>query len=107
VVGRYDLQYSATFYATPTMPLGEATVRVKEITDGMLPAGYRVKLIGAAEEFGKTVGYMLFAFVLAIVLLYMVLAASSTPSSSPSSSWWRNRWPSSAASPPCGWWDTR
>ncbi len=75
VVGRYDLQYSATFYATPSMPLGEATGKVKEITDGMLPAGYRVKLIGAAEEFGKTVGYMLFAFVLAIVLLYMVLAS--------------------------------
>ena len=75
VVGRYDLQYSATFYATPVMPLGEATGKVKEIAESMLPAGYRVKLIGRAEEFGKTVGYMLFAFTLAIVLLYMVLAS--------------------------------
>ena len=75
VVGRYDLQYSATFYATPLMPLGEATGKVKEFADAMMPAGYRVKLIGAAEEFGKTVGYMIFAFTLAIVLLYMVLAS--------------------------------
>ncbi len=75
VVGRYDLQYSATFYATPLMPLGEATAKVKAIAEAMLPAGYRVKLIGQAEEFGKTVGYMIFAFTLAIVLLYMVLAS--------------------------------
>jgi len=75
VVGRYDLQYSATFYATPIMPLGEATGKVKELADAMMPAGYRIKLIGQAEEFGKTVGYMIFAFTLAIVLLYMVLAS--------------------------------
>ncbi len=75
VVGRYDLQYSATFYATPSVPLGEATGKVREVADGLLPAGYRVRLVGAAEEFGKTAGYMLFAFGLAIVLLYMVLAS--------------------------------
>ncbi len=75
VVGRYDLQYAATFFVTPLMPLGEAAGRVKEIAASMLPAGYRVKLIGQAEEFGKTVGYMIFAFTLALVLLYMVLAS--------------------------------
>lgn len=76
VVGRYDLRYSATFFANPAgIPLGEATSKVKEIAEPMMPAGYRVKLIGQAEEFGKTVGYMLFAFALAIVLLYMVLAS--------------------------------
>ena len=75
VVGRYDLQYAATFYAAPLMPLGEAAARVKDIAAGMMPAGYRVQLIGQAEEFGKTVSYMLFAFSLALVLLYMVLAS--------------------------------
>ena len=40
-----------------------------------LPPGYQVKLIGQAEEFGKTTAYMAFAFVLAMVLLYMVLAS--------------------------------
>ncbi len=75
VIGRYDLQYAATFYATPTMPLGEAAATIKVMAEGMMPAGYRVQLIGQAEEFGKTVGYMIFAFSLALVLLYMVLAS--------------------------------
>ena len=75
VIGRFDLQYAATFFATPTMPLGEAVTRVKEIAAELLPTGYRIKLIGQAEEFGKTVKYMAFAFGLAMVLLYMVLAS--------------------------------
>jgi HAE1 family hydrophobic/amphiphilic exporter-1 len=75
VVGRYDLQYSATFFATPTIPLGEATQQLQKVADELLPAGYRIHLIGQAAEFGKTIGYMLFAFGLAIVLLYMVLAS--------------------------------
>src|SRR5690606_30313352 len=41
----------------------------------VLPLGYQVDFIGEAREFGKTVGYMLFAFVLALVLMYMVLAS--------------------------------
>ena len=32
-------------------------------------------MIGRSSEFGKTVYYMLFAFVTAIVLVYMVLAS--------------------------------
>ncbi|MGE0371048.1 MAG: efflux RND transporter permease subunit [Gammaproteobacteria bacterium] len=39
------------------------------------PAGDLVRMKGRAEEFGKTAGYMLFAFVTAIVLVYMVLAS--------------------------------
>jgi HAE1 family hydrophobic/amphiphilic exporter-1 len=75
VIGRFDLQYAATFFATPTMPLGEAVTRVKDISAELLPTGYQVKLIGQAEEFGKTVKYMTFAFGLAMILLYMVLAS--------------------------------
>jgi HAE1 family hydrophobic/amphiphilic exporter-1 len=41
----------------------------------ILPAGYTVRMTGRAEEFGKTVGYMLFAFVTAMILVYMVLAS--------------------------------
>ncbi len=74
VVGRFDLQYSATFFATPTIPLGEAVQKVKAFADD-LPPGYQIKLIGNAEEFAKTTKYMTFAFVLAMVLLYMVLAS--------------------------------
>ncbi|HJW26863.1 MAG TPA: efflux RND transporter permease subunit [Rhodocyclaceae bacterium] len=74
VIGRFDLQYSATFFATPTIPLGDAVAKVKAAAAD-LPPGYQVKLIGQAEEFGKTTKYMAFAFALALVLLYMVLAS--------------------------------
>ena len=75
VIGRFDLQYAATFYASPTIPLGEAVARLREVAAEILPAGYQVKLVGQAEEFGKTQKYMTFAFTLALVLLYMVLAS--------------------------------
>lgn len=74
-IGRFDLQYAATFYASPTMPLGEAVAKVKEAAAETLPLGYNIKMIGQAEEFGKTVGYMIFAFSMALILLYMVLAS--------------------------------
>lgn len=75
VVGRFDLQYAATFYASPTLPLGEAVDVVKRSAAELLPTGYQVKLIGQAEEFGKTQKYMSFTFALALTLLYMVLAS--------------------------------
>ena len=75
VIGRFDLQYSATFYATPTIPLGDAVAQMRAAAAEILPAGYQVKLIGQAEEFGKTQKYMSFAFGLALVQVYMVLAS--------------------------------
>jgi HAE1 family hydrophobic/amphiphilic exporter-1 len=75
VIGRFDLQYAATFYGTPSIPLGDAVVQVRQAAAELLPAGYQVKMIGQAEEFGKTQKYMSFAFGLALVLLYMVLAS--------------------------------
>ncbi len=48
---------------------------VRETAAQILPTGYQVKLIGQAEEFGKTARYMVFTFALALVLLYMVLAS--------------------------------
>jgi hydrophobic/amphiphilic exporter-1 (mainly G- bacteria), HAE1 family len=75
VIGRFDLQYAATFFASPTMPLGQAVDKVKATAAELLPTGYQIKLIGQAEEFGKTMKYMVFAFSLAMILLYMVLAS--------------------------------
>jgi len=75
VIGRFDLQYAATFFASPTIPLGEAVNAVRETASQILPTGYQVKLIGQAEEFAKTSKYMVFTFALALVLLYMVLAS--------------------------------
>jgi HAE1 family hydrophobic/amphiphilic exporter-1 len=42
VIGRFDLQYAATFYATPTIPLGEAVESVRRAGQEILPAGYQV-----------------------------------------------------------------
>ncbi len=75
VIGRFDLQYAATFFASPSIPLAQAVDVVRETAAQILPIGYQVKLIGQAEEFGKTARYMVFTFALALVLLYMVLAS--------------------------------
>jgi HAE1 family hydrophobic/amphiphilic exporter-1 len=75
VIGRYDLQYAANFYANPGMPLGDAVELVKITAAKIVPAEYSIKMIGQAEEFGKTFKNIKFVFLLAFVLLYMVLAS--------------------------------
>jgi HAE1 family hydrophobic/amphiphilic exporter-1 len=74
VIGRFDLQYSATFYATPAISLGAAIEKVREAARE-LPIGYTVSFIGEAEQLEKTSQATAFTFVLALVLLYMVLAS--------------------------------
>jgi HAE1 family hydrophobic/amphiphilic exporter-1 len=75
VVSRYDLQYSAMFFGTPVMAESAAIDTVLEEAEKRMPVGYKVQMTGRAEEFGKTVDYMLFAFVTAMILVYMVLAS--------------------------------
>ena len=75
VIGRYDLQYAANLYASPSMPLGEAVEHVENITKNVLPGDYKYKLSGQAEEFAKTFKNVSFIFTLALILLYMVLAS--------------------------------
>jgi len=75
VIGRYDMRYSASFFANPNMPLGEAVNMVKAEAEKLLPANYNLKMSGQAEEFGKTFKNIKFVFILAFVLLYMVLAS--------------------------------
>jgi HAE1 family hydrophobic/amphiphilic exporter-1 len=75
VVSRYDLQYAATFLGTPVMAEAAAIDTVREIAAEILPVGYRVQMTGRSEEFGRTANYMMFAFVTAMILVYMVLAS--------------------------------
>jgi HAE1 family hydrophobic/amphiphilic exporter-1 len=75
VIGRYDLQYAANFYANPGMPLGDAVELVKTTAAKIVPAEYNIKMVGQAEEFGKTFKNIKFVFLLAFILLYMVLAS--------------------------------
>ncbi len=74
-IGRYNLQYAATFFATPTIAEGDAAGIVAAEAERLLPAGYQIELIGRAKEFGKTVGYVMFAFATGLVLVYMTLAS--------------------------------
>ena len=74
VIGRFDLQYSATFYATPTVSLGAAIEKVRAAA-ASLPLGYRVAFIGEAEQLEKTSTATAFTFALALILLFMVLAS--------------------------------
>jgi HAE1 family hydrophobic/amphiphilic exporter-1 len=75
VIARFDLQYAATFYANPSVPLGEAVEKVRAAAEASLPIGYSVTFIGEAEQLEKTSSAALFTFALAIILLYMVLAS--------------------------------
>jgi hydrophobic/amphiphilic exporter-1 (mainly G- bacteria), HAE1 family len=74
VIGRFDLQYSATFYATPTVSLGAAIEKVRAAGES-LPIGYRVVFVGEAEQLEKTSTATQFTFMLALALLFMVLAS--------------------------------
>ena len=74
-IGRYKLQYAATFFATPTIPEGDAAEIVTAEANEILPTGYSLELIGRAKEFKKTVGYILFAFATGLILVYMTLAS--------------------------------
>ncbi|MGV6860063.1 MAG: efflux RND transporter permease subunit [bacterium] len=74
-IGRYKLQYAATFYATPTIPEGDASQIVLREAAKILPTGYHIELIGRAKEFSKTVGYVMFAFATGLILVYMTLAS--------------------------------
>ena len=75
VITRYDLQYAVNFFSTPTVSLSEAVDKVNELATEILPLGYQIKMKGRAEEFQKTAGYMAFAFITAVILIYMVLAS--------------------------------
>ncbi len=74
-IARFDLRYSAAFYASPVIPLGDAVKQVQTLAREIMPIGYDVKFKGESEEFGKTMDNIIFAFSLASVLLYMVLAS--------------------------------
>ena len=75
VITRFDMRYSGNFFATPRISEGDAAAIVKQIAKQTLPDGFQLKMIGRAEEFEKTGKYMLFAFVAAIIMVYMVLAS--------------------------------
>ncbi|MDQ7058159.1 MAG: efflux RND transporter permease subunit [Ghiorsea sp.] len=75
VIQKMDLRYAGMFFTAPTMPLGDAVAKVDAIAAKILPPGYNIIYTGQAAEFGKTATNMMFAFGVAMILIFMVLAS--------------------------------
>jgi multidrug efflux pump len=74
---RYNQSYSATISATPAagVSLGEAIKEMDGIAKGVLPAGFNTALAGQSRDYAESSTSLIFAFIFAIVLIYLVLAA--------------------------------
>lgn len=74
---RYNQSYSATISATPAAgtSLGEAIKEMDAITKDVLPAGFSTALAGQSRDYSESSSSLIFAFIFAIVLIYLVLAA--------------------------------
>jgi len=75
VIPKMDLRYAGMFYSRPGMPLGHAVEIVRTEAGKILPPGYGITFLGQASEFGKTLKNIVFAFSMAMILVYMVLAS--------------------------------
>jgi multidrug efflux pump len=74
---RYNQSYSATISATPAagVSLGEAIKEIDKITAKELPKGFSTALAGQSRDYSESSDSLIFAFIFAIVLIYLVLAA--------------------------------
>lgn len=74
---RYNQSYSATISATPAagVSLGEAIEEMDGIAKSVLPAGFNTTLAGQSRDYAESSSSLVFAFIFAIVLIYLVLAA--------------------------------
>lgn len=74
---RYNQSYSATISATPApgVSLGEAIKEMDGIAAKVLPAGFHTTLAGQSRDFTESSSSLVFAFIFAIILIYLVLAA--------------------------------
>ncbi len=74
-VSRLALNFSAGFFSTPTTDLGSAATLFRSVASEILPPGYRVILVGQADEMEKTGSAVLFVMITGLILVYMVLAS--------------------------------
>ena len=74
---RYNQSYSATISATPApgVSLGEAIKEVDQIAKSVLPSGFNTSLAGQSRDYSESSSSLIFAFIFAIILIYLVLAA--------------------------------
>jgi multidrug efflux pump len=74
---RYNQSYSVTISATPApgVSLGEAIEEMDGITKNVLPPGFSTALAGQSRDYAESSSSLVFAFIFAIILIYLVLAA--------------------------------
>jgi multidrug efflux pump len=68
---------SATISASPTAgsTIGDGITAMREIADNVLDDSFTTALAGSSRDFAESSGNTSFAFILALVLIYLVLAA--------------------------------
>lgn len=74
---RYNRFVSATISGTPApgYTLGDGIDEMKRIANEVLPENFRTTLAGQSRDFVDSSSSLLFAFVLALLIIYLVLAA--------------------------------
>lgn len=74
---RYNRFVSATFSANPAkgLTIGDGIEEMDRIADKVLDETYSTALAGASQDFAESSSSLLFAFILALVLIYLVLSA--------------------------------
>ncbi len=74
---RYNRYVSATVSAdmAPGVILADGIAAMQKIADENLPSSFSSELAGASRDFQESSSSLIFAFILALVLIYLVLAA--------------------------------
>ncbi|MFP4557771.1 MAG: efflux RND transporter permease subunit, partial [Bacteroidales bacterium] len=74
---RYNRYASATYRAStvPGVTLGQGIEAMQEIADEVLDDSFATTLTGISQQFQESTGSLYFAFIFALILVYLVLAA--------------------------------
>lgn len=74
---RYNRYVSATFQAQPAegYTLGQGIEAMQNIADQVLDESFTTDLAGTSKEFSESSNSLFFAFILALILVYLTLAA--------------------------------
>lgn len=74
---RFNRSVSATIQATPAPghTLGDGIEELDRIARKVLPENFRTSLAGQSRDFAESSSSLLFAFLLALLIIYLVLAA--------------------------------
>ncbi|MCX6866002.1 MAG: efflux RND transporter permease subunit [Verrucomicrobia bacterium] len=74
---RFNRAVSATIQGTPApgYTLGDGIAELDRVAKKILPENFRTSLAGQSRDFAESSSSLLFAFVLALVIIYLVLAA--------------------------------